>query len=63
MKFSYTGNKLHPTQIPVAALARLIRGFTLPGELVSDAFLAERMPLSGHPLTTVSGPHQWDVTV
>jgi site-specific DNA-methyltransferase (adenine-specific) len=38
MEFTYTGNKLHPTQKPVAALARLIRSFTLPGELVLDAF-------------------------
>src|SRR5271170_4737996 len=35
---SYSGNKLHPTQKPVAALARLIRSFTTPGELVLDAF-------------------------
>ena len=38
MEFSYSGNKLHPTQKLVAALARLIRCFTLPGELVLDAF-------------------------
>jgi DNA modification methylase len=34
----YSGNKLHPTQKPAAALARLIRSFTLPGELVLDPF-------------------------
>ena len=34
----YSGNKLHPTQKPVAALAQLIRSFTLPGELVLDSF-------------------------
>ena len=34
----YSGNKLHPTQKPVAALAPLIRSFTLPGELVLDPF-------------------------
>jgi len=30
----YTGNKLHPTQKSVQALAPLVRSFTLPGELV-----------------------------
>lgn len=34
----YTGNKLHPTQKPVQALAPLIRSFSLPGELVLDPF-------------------------
>ena len=34
----YSGNKLHPTQKPVTALAQLIRSFTLPGELVLDCF-------------------------
>jgi len=34
----YSGNKLHPTQKPIAALAPLIRSFTLPGELVLDPF-------------------------
>jgi len=34
----YSGNKLHPTQKPVAALAPLIRSFTLQGELVFDPF-------------------------
>ena len=34
----YSGNKLHPTQKPVAALAPLLRSFTLPGELVFDPF-------------------------
>jgi site-specific DNA-methyltransferase (adenine-specific) len=34
----YTGNKLHPTQKPVSALAPLVRSFTLPGELVLDPF-------------------------
>jgi DNA modification methylase len=30
----YSGNKLHPTQKPVAALAQLIRSFTLPNDVV-----------------------------
>ena len=34
----YSGNKLHPTQKPVAALAQLIRSFTLQGELILDPF-------------------------
>ncbi|HEX4022247.1 MAG TPA: DNA methyltransferase [Acidobacteriaceae bacterium] len=34
----YSGNKLHPTQKPVQALAPLVRSFTLPGELVLDPF-------------------------
>jgi site-specific DNA-methyltransferase (adenine-specific) len=34
----YSGNKLHPTQKPVAALAPLVRSFTLPDELVLDPF-------------------------
>jgi len=34
----YTGNKLHPTQKPVQALAPIIRSFSLPGELVLDPF-------------------------
>jgi len=38
MEMPYSGNKLHPTQKPVATLAQLIRSFTLPGELVLDSF-------------------------
>jgi site-specific DNA-methyltransferase (adenine-specific) len=34
----YSGNKLHPTQKPLQALAPLVRSFTLPGELVLDPF-------------------------
>ncbi|MGV6873882.1 DNA methyltransferase [Pseudochelatococcus sp. B33] len=36
--FPYTGNKLHPTQKPVEALAPLIEAFTKPGDLVLDPF-------------------------
>jgi site-specific DNA-methyltransferase (adenine-specific) len=36
--FPYAGNKLHPTQKPVEALAPLIEAFTKPGELVLDPF-------------------------
>ncbi|MGB6131701.1 MAG: DNA methyltransferase [Acidobacteriaceae bacterium] len=38
MDIPYSGNKLHPTQKPVVALAPLVRSFTLPGELVLDPF-------------------------
>jgi DNA modification methylase len=38
MEMPYSGNKLHPTQKPVAALAPLIRSFTLQGETVLDPF-------------------------
>ena len=38
MKMPYSGNKLHPTQKPVPALAQLIRSFSLPGECVLDPF-------------------------
>ncbi len=36
--FPYTGNRLHPTQKPVEALAPLIEAFTRPGDLVLDPF-------------------------
>ena len=38
IEMPYSGNKLHPTQKPVAALAPLVRSFSLPGELVFDPF-------------------------
>jgi DNA modification methylase len=38
MDMPYSGNKLHPTQKPVASLVPLIRSFSLPGELVLDPF-------------------------
>jgi DNA modification methylase len=38
MDMPYSGNKLHPTQKPVQALAQLIRSFSLPGENVLDPF-------------------------
>jgi DNA modification methylase len=43
----YSGNKLHPTQKPVAALAQLIRSFTLPNDVVLD-------PLAGSGSTCAS---------
>jgi DNA modification methylase len=38
IEMPYSGNKLHPTQKPIAALAPLVRSFSLPGELVFDPF-------------------------
>lgn len=38
IEFTYTGNKLHPTQKPVLALSPLIASFTKPGDLVLDPF-------------------------
>lgn len=36
--FPYTGNRLHPTQKPVAAMAAIIEAYSQPGELVLDPF-------------------------
>lgn len=36
--FPYSGNRLHPTQKPVAALTPLIESFTQSGDLVLDPF-------------------------
>ena len=38
IEFRYTGNKLHPTQKPVAPLRQLIRSFSKPGDVVLDPF-------------------------
>jgi site-specific DNA-methyltransferase (adenine-specific) len=38
IEMPYSGNKLHPTQKPIAALVPLIRSFSLRGELVLDPF-------------------------
>lgn len=37
-RFHYTGNKLHPTQKAVMSLAPIVRAYSLPGDLVLDAF-------------------------
>ena len=37
-ELKYTGNALHPTQKAVTSLTPLIRAFTLPGDVVLDAF-------------------------
>lgn len=36
--WTYTGNKLHPTQKPVGIFAPLIEAFTRPGDVVLDPF-------------------------
>jgi adenine-specific DNA-methyltransferase len=36
--WSYTGNKLHPTQKPVGSLKPLIEAFSNPGDIVMDPF-------------------------
>ncbi len=38
LRWRYTGNRLHPTQKPVAPLVSLIEAFTQPGDLVLDPF-------------------------
>lgn len=38
LDFPYSGNRLHPTEKPVAALTPLIECFTKPGDLVLDPF-------------------------
>ncbi|MQW85979.1 DNA methyltransferase [Sinorhizobium saheli] len=38
MSWDYTGNRLHPTQKPLAPLERLIQTFSQPGDLVLDPF-------------------------
>ncbi|MCB1055047.1 MAG: DNA methylase [Acidobacteria bacterium] len=39
LPWSYTGNRLHPTQKPVSALEPLIAAFSDPGDLVLDPFM------------------------
>jgi site-specific DNA-methyltransferase (adenine-specific) len=39
LPWSYTGNKLHPTEKPVCALEPLIAAFSQPGDVVLDPFM------------------------
>lgn len=48
--WEYTGNRLHPTQKPVAVLTPLIEAFTEPGDVVLDPFAG-----SGATLTAAAG--------
>jgi adenine-specific DNA-methyltransferase len=36
--WTYTGNKLHPTQKPVGIMRPLIEAFTRPGDTILDPF-------------------------
>ena len=36
--FSYSGNKLHPTQKPLTTMRQLVRDFSKPGDTVLDPF-------------------------
>jgi DNA modification methylase len=36
--WTYSGNKLHPTQKPISVLMQLIEAFSAPGDLVLDPF-------------------------
>lgn len=38
INWSYSGNKLHPTQKPLSVLTPLIKAFSVPGDLVLDPF-------------------------
>lgn len=38
LPFPYTGNRLHPTEKPLAVLGPLVEAFTAPGDLVLDPF-------------------------
>jgi site-specific DNA-methyltransferase (adenine-specific) len=48
----YSGDKMHPTQKPVAALAQLIRSFTLPNESVLDCFAGSGSTCAAATLTS-----------
>jgi hypothetical protein len=43
--WSYTGNRLHPTQKPIEALEPLIAAFCEPCGLVMDPFCGPGLPL------------------
>ncbi len=36
--WTYSGNKLHPTQKPISVLMQLIEAFSVPGDMVLDPF-------------------------
>lgn len=36
--WSYTGNKMHPTEKPVSVLTPLVKSFSQPGEIILDPF-------------------------
>jgi site-specific DNA-methyltransferase (adenine-specific) len=47
----YTGNKLHPTQKAVMSLLPIIRAYSLPGDVVLDAFCGSGSTCAGALLT------------
>lgn len=51
MEMPYSGNKFHPTQKPVTLLARLICSFSLPGDVVLDAFCGSASTCAAAALT------------
>lgn len=46
IEWTYTGNKLHPTQKPLSVLVPLIKAFSDPGELVLDPFAGSASTLA-----------------
>jgi DNA modification methylase len=38
IRWTYSGNKLHPTQKPLSALLPLVGAFSMPGDIVLDPF-------------------------
>src|SRR6202012_5191232 len=56
--WTYSGNKLHPTQKPLSVLLPLIETFSAPGGLVLDPFAGSGSTLMaakmlGHPFTGI----------
>ncbi len=47
--WTYTGNKLHPTQKPLGILKPLIEAFSQPGDTVLDPFCGSGSTLVGRP--------------
>jgi len=44
--WTYSGNKLHPTQKPISVLIQLIEAFSSPGDLVLDPFAGSASTLA-----------------
>lgn len=50
-RFLFTGNKLHPTQKAVMSLVPIIRTYSLPGDVVLDAFCGSASTCAAAALT------------